>query len=269
MKKERSRAYPVLDLETAFGILIGKLSQFRDTRLDRDALAETLGYSSAGGGIAARKVSALVQYGMIDSRDGLYELSARGHRLQRFKPGTEDFLNAARLALEKPSLFRSLLTRYRPQGRIPEDLARVLTEHYGITERASEDAEGVFIRSAVFAGVLDAEGRFREIAKNRVRPAREVGVAPPPQPEGGEKSSFPIPLTGQREAGLDFPPDMSARDLEILEARLRFEIESGTLWAYLGLTKQPTSIPAHSAGETQEPGKPGTVPRIRKFPKQS
>jgi hypothetical protein len=263
MKKERSRAYPVLDLEAAYRILVGTLARLGNSRLDREALAETLGYSSAGGGIAARKVSALVQYGLLDYRDNFYELSSRGHRLQSFEIGTEDFLSAARIALEKPSLFRNILSRYHPLGRVPENLAQVLTEDYGITARASEDAEGVFIRSAVFAGVLDAEGRFRKIAENP-GPQQQSISSFQSQTEEAPNFPFPLLLGPERFARLAFPPDMSIRDLEILEKRLQFEIENGILWDYLGL-KKPAVNPAQGVRETQEAGDKSNLLQIRNF----
>lgn len=264
MKKERSRSYPVLDLGLAYEILVVRLARLGSSRLDREALAEILGYSSAGGGIAARKISALVQYGMLDYRDDLYELSPRAHRLQSFEAGSEEFLTAVRVALEKPALFKSILARYRPLGRIPEDLARVLTEHYGITARASEDAEAVFIRSAQFAGVLDAEGHFREAPKSPARPVREFVAPSPPQATEIPRLPFPLPIKGGRAAGLQFPPEMTGRDLEILEKRLQFEIENGTLWDYLGLEK-PVATPAQISVKEQTPAGTDKVVPMRPF----
>jgi hypothetical protein len=266
MKKERSRSFPVLDLGTAYEVLVRRLAGLGTSKVERDALAEILGYSSAGGGIAARKISALVQYGMLDYRDGLYELSSRAHRLQSFKVGTGDFLAAVRVALEKPALFRSILSRYRSVGRIPEDLAQVLTDHYGITARASEEAETVFVRSAMFAEVLDAEGRFREIGESPV----SSSVEPLPSPQSGaegkmlpgspapSEEGYPLPITGRRYARLILPPSMSAKDLEMLEQGLLFDIKSGVLWDHLGIEK-PGANPAQSATEKQDPASTDNV----------
>ncbi|HEY4594429.1 MAG TPA: hypothetical protein VIJ61_18560 [Thermoanaerobaculia bacterium] len=262
MKKERSRSYPVLDLEAAYEILIGRLTALGSSRRDREALAEALGYSSAGGGMAARKISALVQYGMIDYRDGLYELSLRGHRLQGSEAGSEERLSSLQGTLEKPALFRSILSRYRPVGRIPGDLARVLTEQYGITASASEEAEAVFIRSAVFAGVLDAEGRFRE-AQQSPSPAERAPISPlQPQAEVARKPPFPFPVSEGRSVELVFPPDMTVNDLKILERRLQREIEDGTLWDYLSL-KKPIANPTQSSAEEQAPAGTDNVVPIR------
>ncbi len=269
MKKERSRAYPILDLGSAQEILRGRLADLGNSRLNRDALAEILGYSSGKGGVAARKASSLVQYGMLDCQSGHYQLSRLGHRLQGLSTGTEELFRVIRFALESPVLFRSILSRYRPQGRIPEDLARVLTEHYGITERASEDAEGVFIRSAMFAEVLDAEGRFLEASASPAPPRRELapllerridapsGPESPKPPEG-----YPVPLTAGRVATLEFPPQVSVEELETLETKLLSDIQSGWLWVYLGL-KKPVANPAQGSAEKQDSTEPDNVVPIR------
>jgi len=270
MKKERSRSFPVLNLETACELLAGRLSRLGSSRLAREALAEALGYSSAGGGIAARKISALVQYGMLDYRDGLYELSSRAHRLQSFKAGTEEFSAAVRVALEKPALFRSILSRYRPLGRIPEDLAQVLTDHYGITARASEEAEAVFVRSAIFAQVVDSEGRFQEIGESSVSSGGEPLPLPLSRAEGKmlpqspmpSEEGYPLPITGRRYARLILPPSMSVKDLEMLEGKLLADIKNGVLWDHLGIEK-PDANPAQSATEKQDPAGTDNVVPIR------
>jgi len=257
MKKARSRAYPILDLREACAILTGKLAGLGDSTLDRNALAEILGYASGSGGVAARKVGCLVQYGMLERKDGHYKMSRLGHRLQSLTAGTEEFLRVSGIALERPVLFNSVLARYRPQGRVPEDLARVLTEHYGITARASKDAEGVFIRSALFAKVLDVEGRFLEDSSSPLSPERDLASPPEPQIEVAHSpenlkppKGYPLPLTGERVARLKFPPQVSARELEILEARLLSDIGSGRLWDYLGLEK-PVANPTQGSEEKQ------------------
>ena len=273
MKKERSRSYPVLDLGTAYEILVGKLSPLGSTRLDRDALAEVLGYSSAGGGIAARKISALIQYGMLEYRDELYELSSRGHRLQNFEVGTEEFLKAVRVALEKPALFKSILAKYRPIGQLPEDLAQVLTERYGITARASGDAEAVFLRSAIFARVMDAEGRFCEPALSFALPERERAVSlsptqpraeevPLPEPTKPSEEGYPLPITGRRVAWLKMSSSMSAKDVEMLEENLLQDIKNGRLWDYLGVEKLIMS-PVQAGGEKEPAADTGNVVPIR------
>ncbi|MFL6193142.1 MAG: hypothetical protein ACJ75H_03135, partial [Thermoanaerobaculia bacterium] len=162
MKNERSRLYPILNLGTVHEILTGPLAGLCDSQADRTGLAGLLGYASGDGGLAARKLSALVQFGVLDRHDGVYRISILGTRLQVLRPGTDEFRRAAQAALERPALFRKILDQYRPQGRIPEDLARVLAEGYGITPRASHDAEEVFIRSARFAQAIDGQGRFLE-----------------------------------------------------------------------------------------------------------
>ncbi len=76
------------------------------------------------------------------------------------------------------------------------------------------------------------------------------------------KPPLSFPVSVGRSAELEFPPDMSAKDLEILEKRLRFEIENGTLWDYLGL-KKGLANPVQSSTEGQGPASPDNVVPIR------
>src|SRR5262249_29168984 len=118
-KKERSRAYPLVDLQVANELLRTKLTALGEASVDRDDLAKTLGYSSAQGGVAARKIGALVQYGLLTRQSKLYRMSRLGRQLLSLKAGSPDFKSALQVALEGPMLFRQLLERYRPEGRLP------------------------------------------------------------------------------------------------------------------------------------------------------
>src|SRR5690349_8145864 len=109
MKRERSTAYPVLDLPTAYRILRRDLSDLGTAELTRDQLAKRLGYQAAVGGLAARKIGALVHYGLLNRRADRYGLSPLGLRLQSLDLDSSEFPSAIRAALERPALFRSLL----------------------------------------------------------------------------------------------------------------------------------------------------------------
>src|SRR5262249_17826326 len=110
----------------------------------------------------------------------------------------------------------------------------------------------------IFAQVLDAEGRFRQIAQSPTLPELEAPSLPQPRRTEAMRPPFPLPLDSYRSVSLSFPPDMSASDLEILEKRLQFEIHNGMLWRYLGLKKSAQS----SAGK-QDSADTGKVVPIR------
>jgi hypothetical protein len=235
-ERKRSHAYPVLDLGAACDLLIGRLHRLGDQKLDREGVAAILGYTSAAGGAAARKIGALVQFGFLDRHAGVYELSQRGHLLQNLEVDTPEYSSKVREALERPVLFRRILDRYRPSGQVPDDLARVLSREFGITARASEDAAIIFFRSARFARMLNPDGSFREDSLSQMtepvssRPSRETGEqeAPPP---------MTYPLAHGKEAQMVFPPGMAEQDLLTLMDRLRFDIEHDKIRQFLGLEK--------------------------------
>ena len=215
MKRERSTAYPVLDLATAYRVLRQDLSSLGAVELDRAEMAKRLGYQGASGGLAARKICALAQYGLLDRRAGLYGLSPLGLRLQVLDIGDTEFPSAIRTALEQPPLFKDILDRYRSAGSVPRDLAEELVD-FGITQQASTHAAKVFESSALFAGVLDTDRSFRTGV------ARIASVPPPPvhtpQSTGfppsdtQEWDEIPLLLPNRRQGTLKLPRPFSTTD---------------------------------------------------------
>jgi hypothetical protein len=232
-ERERSRAYPVMDLEAAYELLSRQLGSLGTESLDRESLAKRLGYETGGGGVAARKIGALVQYGFLDRRSGRYSLNRKGRELQKIRHGSPKFRTAIQSALEHPALFRWIIDRYRRFGKVPENLAGVLVRDYKITARASEEAAKVFFRSARFAGFLDADGSF---LGSQINPAiEEEDALSKPETSRAESriEPFQIPLTNRRKAYLSFPDVMTDNDIEQLEEVLRLAVEKGGLRKYL------------------------------------
>lgn len=197
--------------------------------LDRDELARRLRYNSGAGGLAARKIGALVHYGFLERKaTDLYGLTVSGSRLQATQATDREFLPAIRTALSRPALFSRILERYKSQGRLPADLPRILTEQFGITPKASSDAADIFVRSAWFARVLSFDGRFciEEDAK---------GVDPTSsrQASGDSHHRLPIDLVNQRTAWLEIPPDITGSDCLLVQKQLRLKTKN--LSALLGV----------------------------------
>jgi hypothetical protein len=155
----RSRAYPVCDLSAATEGIKHVVDAVGSGVHDRDSIAQALGYSS-GTGLAARKVSALVQFGFLARSGASYETTELASQLL-FPTSEEESAQALRTALQQPTLFRELLDKFTPQGRVPAQLANILVRDHGITREASDDAATVFMRSLQYAGIVDGEGRFR------------------------------------------------------------------------------------------------------------
>ncbi len=236
-EKERSRSYPVVDLEAARELL-RQLDALGSGEVDREGLAKLLGYATGSGGVAARKVGALVQYGLLDRHAGFFRLSLLGNRLRQARESSPEFGSAILGALKKPPLFRWILDRYTRVGQIPENLDEILAGEYGITARASEEAANVFIRSARFARVLDSQGHLLEAGRSSDAGAKQpVGEPPPVSPDSPDswKGRLELPLTNRRSAWLVFPSVLTENDLDMLEKRLRFELEAGGLREYVSI----------------------------------
>lgn len=249
-ERERSRAYPVIDLETAYQLLSEDMSSLGSESLDREALAKQLGYETGGGGVAARKIGALVQYGFLDRHAGKYSLSLKGSGLQKIRRGTQKFQLAIESALGHPALFRGILDRYRRVGKVPENLAAILVRDFKITERASHEAASVFLRSARFSGVLDADGCFRE---SRVNPILEEGEAHSSHESRIEPVT--VTLTNRRKAYLTVPDVMTEEDLELLEEGLQFLLEKGRLRKYIRIEPKHAEGNVIPVGFGKRPGK--------------
>ena len=217
---ERSRAYPALSLEDS-GRLIGEILERLGTgTFSREVLAEILGYSNAHGGPGARKIAALTQYGFLKRRAGLYSPTALAESLRR-SPDAPERLAVLRQALRRPPLFKALLERYAPQGRVPSQLASILWREYGITRKASHLAADIFGRSARYTGVLDEDGVFlhrRGLEQPGV--SRPAGIAR--EPSAITEQKFEFALTEGKLAKLSLPLRLHKKDLEIVRRQIEF-----------------------------------------------
>ena len=217
---KRSRAYPILSLEEARRLVQEILVGLGEGTFSREVLGEALGYSNAHGGPGARKIAALVQYGLLRRKAGMYSPTELARRIAA--PGSEV---ALRQALCRPPLFAALLDRYTPQGRVPSRLGGVLWRDYGITRKASRKAADTFCRSARYAGVMDRDRALLPAAS--AIESGDRGASPVQRTESlavptTSEQRFELALTGGRVARLFLPLGLCRRDLEIVRNQLDF-----------------------------------------------
>ncbi len=222
----RSRAYPVLPLEEATRVIGEILDRLGEGAYGREVLAGILGYSNAHGGPGARKIAALTQFGLLWRRAGLYSPTDLAREV--VSP-VEDSRQAALFrALRQPPLFRALLDRYQPQGRVPSQLGAVLWRDHGITRKASRAAAETFIESARHAGVLDRDGLFLVGAgadDDSRLPDGPEGDHQEPQrgaPPSGQGQRFEFALSNEGVARLWLPLKLCREDLEIVRRQIDF-----------------------------------------------
>lgn len=262
-RRERSRSYPVLSLREAEEAVTRVGRELGSGAWDRDPVAQALGHAHGRGGTAARKVSALTQYGLLRRRNGRYSLSTLGEALVHPRDDAERRA-ALRQALARPAVFGELLERYAPRGLLPQALHHALVRDHGITAAASGAAAEIFRRSARHAGVVDAEGRWIGV----LGPGAPAAKVPPSAEEIGDQSAgrggdtaaatpargdaegkgmsdeatrpvaerregprtqrFEIALGGGRSALLVLPAEPTARDLALLRKQLELlELQAG------------------------------------------
>ncbi len=219
----RSKAYPAIPLDEALTLtstLLDALGSHPATRAD---IASELGYESSEGGVAGRKIAALVHYGLLERRRGRYTPTPLAE--QAIHPRSDAERDAARReALRSPQLFRTLLEHY---GRgddaavsLPAQLEAILSRDHGITRRASGHAADVFRRSARFAGLLDAPARPAGQGKAAI-----VGSPTTQRSDDPGEQRIDLALPGGRLARLTVPLDLDVRDVELLRRLLLKQLE--------------------------------------------
>jgi len=198
---------------------------------DRHSMAKALGYKS-GVGLAARKVAALVQYGLLKrAPKGRYEPTELADALLHPRTDTE-YTETLTRAFESPALFFDLLQRFRDDGRIPNQLANILVRDHGITRDASETAAKSFIESARFAGAIDENNDFvaggaddadleneddvdERLLDEDNEPPEQVAIKNEQGPKlriPGGRRTYPLSVAGG-EAHLVVPTPLSGADL--------------------------------------------------------
>jgi hypothetical protein len=157
-KRERSRAYPGAALEECVQLVIKIKRNLGSGKHDRASLAHGMGYSKLTGSVNP-KIAALVYFGFLDKKGALYWLSESSKKVT--DPLTDDEkLNEIRDAFHRPTLFADLLSKFEPDGGIPARLEVHLHRDHGIADNATGKAAEIFRKSAVFAGIMDVDGRF-------------------------------------------------------------------------------------------------------------
>lgn len=234
-KSKRSRAYPYLDLPEAWSHLGSAFEGSEDEALHRRTLAQKLGHQISDraplGGIAARKIAALVHYGFVECHtgEGTYSLSPLGIRALSAEPGSQEFRRLMQQAVYQPTMFLELLEKLRTQDQLPEDLEVTLVREFGIRPEASEKALGVFKNSLRFAELLGPGDRL--MFGDRVCPSPQIehqsAVSPHSLDSSEESISVLLTLSQKRQGWLTLvlPKDPSRQDLEMIRRQVELQLD--------------------------------------------
>lgn len=149
-KKDRSVAYPSIDLEQALSAARDIKNAFGTGGFSRQDAATALGHENLTGS-AARKVAALVHYGLLERTGNAYKLAKPvGDILNPVDEKSKE--NAIQEAALKPRIFSSIHSEYVGQA-LPSLLENIVMRK-GVTESASRDVVRNFKETMNFSGLL-------------------------------------------------------------------------------------------------------------------
>lgn len=199
---------------------------------DRNSIAQALGHSSGSSGVAGRKISALIQFGLYERRDDSFRPTKLGRLLAE-----EDSREGFQRAFLSPPLFQEIVDKYRPDGAVPHYFAQALPG-YGVTETAKYEVARIFMASAEYAGILAADGVFRDEDSESAEPAQppvqekaQAGEILPLSPEtapalssgaDSEIQTFRFFLTDRKPAELKLPAGLNEADIAMLKKFVEF-----------------------------------------------
>ena len=240
MPQERSRAYPATNLDQCIQDARTILSSLGKGPHDSDSIAKVLGYAGSNG-ITNRRVAAMTYFGILDRHPKVgYRISDLGQQLVRpLSQGEEK--EALMAAFQRPSLFRELVEKFQPEGRLPSNLSLVLTRDHDIRREVAETAATVFIESAQRAGwlsddlVISADvplaamprigtaddGTVSVSAPRDAGTAGSLNVASRMDPSA-EVQKLEIGLSSGKRALLVVPRELVQKDIALLKKQIEF-----------------------------------------------
>ena len=237
-KRERSKAYPFIALNEAITLVEQIRESIGRGPYIREDIIESLGYNSKSGSIA-RKVAALVHYGLLKREGSDYEISELTTRI--LTPRDDDECKKSIIeAFESVDLFIELISRYSSDGRIPAQLENRLVRDHGISNSAKTQAADTFRSSAEFAGIISTEGIFisetKEQKNNDVKENSLNSNTDANETKGIQKSSnfskntaereienlqqFRISLSGGKVMYMEVPSNLSQKDIAIIKKNI-------------------------------------------------
>lgn len=149
-KKERSVAYPGVSLSQSIDFTKDIRSALGSGPYSREEAAKALGHESLTGP-AARKVAALVHFGLLSRTGNTYSQSELASNIINFISEEEKERNIQQAALE-PKLYKSLHEKFLNQS-LPKMFPSILMRE-GVSESAAAEVARLFIDSMEFAGLL-------------------------------------------------------------------------------------------------------------------
>jgi len=197
--RDRSVAYPGVALSDAIEFTERLRNSMGKGPYSRDQVAKALGHPKLSGP-AARKVAALVHYGLLERTGNTYSQGQLAQEI--YVPLSEEQkMEAIQRAALTPKLFSMLYTRYAGQA-LPSMLPNIIVRD-GVSEGVADEVSKTFVETLTFANLL-VNGVLK---KSMSGPGNESQPA----------KSFPSP----------YSPQDSARTTQTSEGDFVFEFSGG------------------------------------------
>lgn len=124
-------------------------------QFNRESLAVGMGYTSLNGA-SARRVAALVHYGLLTRDKNQYSLSPLAKQyLLPVNDGDKEV--ATREAALSPTLFAEIYSSFKGQV-IPKQFVNRLIQEFGIQQKAAPDVDRIFKATVETAGIMQSNG---------------------------------------------------------------------------------------------------------------
>lgn len=225
---QRSRAYPGVSLESSISHAVLVRKNLGKGFNDRESIAKAIGHETFNGTVG-RKVAAMAYFGLLKRDGDKYALSELSDSISIAR-NDQERSDAIAAAFGTPTLYKELLTKYKPEGQVPKQLTNLLVRDHGISEVAAPDAARIFLESGKLAGVLNSDGEF--VARGKVESESpnnygqevdgEIGdeESDEPRPSADKNQQFIFSLTEGKFAKLVVPSSLNARDVKIIGKQL-------------------------------------------------
>jgi len=206
--KDRSVAYPGVPLSEAIDFTARLRDALGKGPYSRDEAAKALGHSKLTGP-AARKVAALVHYGLLERSGNTYSQSQLSQDI--LKPESDTLKNEAiKRAAVRPKLFQKLCRRFEGQA-VPSMLQNILIRE-GVSEGAANDVVRIFIETMKFAELLVNGVLIKPIIEDE---------------EGGNAEAQPVSPTVKTTAHAESISSSSVNRIAESEGDFVFEFTGG------------------------------------------
>ncbi len=174
--RKRSRSYPGASLSESVANVRLVSSGLGSGQHKREDVSRAIG-SPAVSGASARKIAAMVAFGLLNRTGDGYSVSSLAKSILRPLPDEEPVL--LRKAFFNVELYKSVYEAYKADGKFPEALAITLERKFGIADEIGTYAARILLDSARTAGVVDASGSFVSLEDRSTD--QENGAPPPPE----------------------------------------------------------------------------------------